>query len=206
MARQLRNALPNSVRVSASGNCVEFLPVVAGATYIGKGPDNENLAAATNTINTAPFSTAAGSGQHAVIGALTSSEIYSTGSPNGRADISTYDGTAATPSVTLTGNHRFIRNSAQQRVFIADSPLRFCLIGSDLWQYSGYGLDTGSLTDVNPGGDAALMAEGVGTSTQAFDVSIGTEDINTLVALNLTFTRGETTVDLQQEVLVRNVP
>lgn len=36
ISRQLRIAVPNSLRVSASGNCVEFFPSVAGANYIGE--------------------------------------------------------------------------------------------------------------------------------------------------------------------------
>lgn len=206
MTRQIRNAVPNSVRASASGSCIEFLPTVAGATYIGNVPASENLAPSSATIYTAPFSTNIGSGRHAVIGGLSNTEIYSTGSPNARADVSTFNGNAATPSITLTTSHRFIRNSAQHRVYLADDPLRFCLVGGSLLQYSGYGLVTSSINDADPGGATDLMGEGVGTRSQAFLVSIGTEDINTIVSIDLTFTRGETTVDLQQEALVRNVP
>ncbi|VUD56776.1 hypothetical protein TDB9533_02393 [Thalassocella blandensis] len=206
MTRQLRNAVPNSIRVSSSGNCIEFMPMVAGATYIGSVPDTENSAPATTTINTAPFTTSAGAGLHAVIGALQGSEIYANGSPNGRAPISGFNGGAASPFITLSSSHRFIRNSVQQRVYIADDPLRFCLIGAELYQYSGYGFNTGVVTDVSPGGDADLMGEDVGTGSSAFVISIGTEDINTIVSIDLTFTRNDSIVDLQQEVLVRNVP
>ena len=66
MARQLRIAVPNSIRVSGTGNCVEFLPVVAGVRYINDVPDEENGMLSTSSITTFNFSLGLGSANHVV--------------------------------------------------------------------------------------------------------------------------------------------
>lgn len=206
ITRQLRVALPNATRTSAGGNCIEFMPLVAGPTYLEQVPDVVNGMSDTSTIETAPFSLNGGSAEHAVIGGLQASEIYGTGRPLARADVSAINNTGAAPSVTLASNHRFLRNSARQRLFLGASPKRFCLIGSELYLYSDYGFVTSSVNDLDPGGQVSLMAEGVTTTSQAFTVSLGTEDVNTLIYIDLLFERNGSRVALQQEVHVRNVP
>jgi len=207
MTRQVRIALPNSVRVSATGNCVEVLPVVSGASYLNDVPDTENMAAPVTSINTAPFSLGLGSANHVSIGALNTAEIYATGSPSGRVDIGALGAGPIYTAVPLAASHRFDRNSITRRVFIADDPLRFCLIASTLFEYSGYGLSTAALTDIPPGGvSPSIMAENVSTGTQAFILSQGSEDVNTSLDISLSFTLGGEQVTLNQQVLVRNVP
>ncbi len=206
MTRQIRIALPNSVRVSATGNCVELLPVVAGASYLGDVPDAENMAPAIATINTAPFSLGLGSANHVSVGALDAAEIYAVGSPNGRVGIGALGVGPTYTAIPLAGAHRFARNSLTRRVFIADDPRRFCLLGTTLLRYSGYGLSTAALTDAPPGGASATMAENVATGSQAFLLSQGTEDINTSLSISLDFTQGGAQVSLNQQILVRNVP
>jgi len=34
ITREVRNALPNSVRVTADGKCVEFIPILASSSYV----------------------------------------------------------------------------------------------------------------------------------------------------------------------------
>ncbi len=207
MTRQIRLALPNSVRVSGTGNCVEFMPVVAGANYLSPVPDAENGALATTSINTAPFTLGLGSANHVTVGALDASEIYSTGTPNSRVGLASLIGASPYTGVNLSSAHSFLRNSVSERIFIADNPIRFCLIGTTLFQYSGYGLLTTALTDTPPGsGTTTTMAEAVGTSGQAFTLSQGTEDVNTALGVSLDFSQNEQQATLTQDILVRNVP
>src|SRR6187431_2626926 len=42
MTRQLRIALPYSVRITNNGNCAEFMPIAAGGHYFDPVPDAEN--------------------------------------------------------------------------------------------------------------------------------------------------------------------
>ncbi|MFL0802103.1 MAG: type II secretion system GspH family protein [Agarilytica sp.] len=206
MTRQIRIALPNSVRVSPSGNCVEFLPIVAGTTYLNDVPDSGNAAASVNSVTTAPFSLGLGSVNHISIGALVSTEIYSSGSPNSRVSAGALGAGPPYTVVNFSGLHVFDRNSVNQRIFLTDDPLRFCLIGSTLYRYSNYGLLTSALSDLDPGGDVSVMGDDVGTSTQAFVLSQGSENFNTSIDVSLDFSNGSNQITLSQQILVRNVP
>lgn len=206
ISRQLRIALPNSLRVSASGNCVEFLPSVAGANYVGELPDSSNSAPVVASITTAPFIVEMGTGNHAIVGALSNSEIYTTGSPAGRVGISALTGGPHT-SITLSTAHRFNRNSINKRVYIAGNPVRFCYSANSVVRYSGYGLVAGALTDSPPGGAANdIMALNVNSPGTVFSLSPGSQDRNTAVLFSLTFVQGDEQVTLNHKVVVRNVP
>lgn len=206
ITRQIRVAVPNSVRVSGTGNCVEFMPLVSGATYIGDLPDSDNGAAAVATVSTAPFSLGLGSANHVTVGALTSTEIYANGSPNGRVGAGALGAGPPYTSVNFSSAHQFIRNSVNQRIFLSDNPKRFCLIGTTLYEYSSYGFSTAALSDLDPGGSSSVMAEDVSTSGQAFTLTAGSENLNTALDVSLNFSAGSNQITLTQQVLVRNVP
>lgn len=206
MTRQLRIASPNSTRVSASGNCVEFLPIVAGVRYVEDVPDIDNGVSMRSTIRTAPYTLGLGSARHAIVGALVDSEIYTSGSLNSRVNVNNLGAGPPFSTINLTSNHRFIRNSSQRRVYLTDNPQRFCLIGTTLFRYSNYGLSTTGLSDINPGGAVDVMAENVATTSRAFSISLGSEDFNTVVDIDLNFLQGNNQVALRQQVLIRNVP
>lgn len=208
VARQARLSVPYSVRVSASGNCVEFMPSVAGANYFSPVPDVENNAADISSLATSAFSITRGVGRHALIGALSSSDIYANGNPLGRVAISSI-GLGSYSSLTFTAGHQFTRNSINRRVFVADNPLRFCFASgsSQFVRYTNYGLNTGSVTDSAPSGvTTTLMADNVSASQLVFVLSAGSEDRNALLTMVLTFSEGEQSVSLSNKILIRNVP
>ncbi|MGV8836047.1 PulJ/GspJ family protein, partial [Cellvibrio sp.] len=80
MTRQLRIALPYSVRVTNGGNCLEFMPIAAGGNYFDPVPDNENLAALRTNIPASPVPVPAdfGTPVFVTIGAMSATEIYGT--------------------------------------------------------------------------------------------------------------------------------
>ncbi len=207
MARQIRIAVPNSVRVSGSGNCIEFMPIVAGANYLSDVPDNQNLAPATSNIPTSPFSQDFGTAAHVIVAGLDTNEIYATGSGISRVGVGALGAGPSYNSIPLASAHRFFRNSNSRRVFIAANPQRFCLIGTSLLEYSGYGLSTAAISDLAPmGSNSSVISENVSANGVAFALSAGSEDINTSVDIALSFSNGGNSVSLTQQVLIRNVP
>lgn len=205
MHRQLRIALPYSVRISASGNCLEFMQLTAGASYLGLLPDASNGAPAINVIDTAPFVLGLGNASHVAVGAMSAGEVYTTATVASRAGVSGLNGSPAT-QISLTANHRFIRNSINERVYLMDNPERFCIAGNTLVHYSGYGLLTGVLTDADPGGQTALLSEDINAGAPTFSLSPATETRSALVDVNFGVSRNGETVSFNQQMLIRNVP
>lgn len=78
MTRQVRGALPNSVRVVSSGgtdNCLEFLPIAGGGNYVQLLPDQANGAPGVGSISPAPYSVTFGSARYVSVGAFSAAEI-----------------------------------------------------------------------------------------------------------------------------------
>lgn len=205
MTRQLRLAVPNSLRVSSSGACIEFFPLVGGANYLNDLPDNENMAPPTSSIAVSPLLTDLGSPAYVIIGALSATDIYTSGSPSARVGLASTSGTPIN-TLNLSSSHRFIRNSISKRVFVADNPKRFCVSGGSLLLYHSYGVDTGPLTDASPGGTIVLMSLEVAASGTAFALAPGSENRNAAALISLVYSGNGEQVELNQEVLVRNVP
>lgn len=205
MSRQLRIALPHSLRVSASGSCIEFMQITGGANYQGILPDMSNGAPAVSVINTAPFTLSLGGGLHVAVGAMLDAEIYSTSSSASRASVSALIGAPIT-QINVSSPHRFIRNSINERVYVMEDPERFCVLGSKIWHYSHYGLDTGALSDGSPGGDSALMSDDVVPGAPSFALSPATESRNTLIEIKFSIRRNDESLKIEHQVQVRNVP
>lgn len=206
MSRQLRGAVPNSIRISATGRCVEFLPTVAGANYVKDVADEANMATGTSSIETSRFTLGLGVPAYAVIGAYQPSEIYTFTSPSSRVDLAAPLSGGSFTSVNFSGSHKFKRNSTRKRVFIAAMPRRFCVLGTELFMYSGYTLLT-ILSDTPPAdGLVALMASNVAANGVAFVLSSGTQDRNAALEIEMQFMENNSLLTLNQQVLLRNVP
>ncbi|MCR6653938.1 MAG: prepilin-type N-terminal cleavage/methylation domain-containing protein [Cellvibrionaceae bacterium] len=205
MTRELRMALPNAVRVSSGGQCLEFLPVLAAANYHGLVADQINNQAEQTQIQTGSFSIQDASARHLVIAPFSPADVYMSGKPSARIGIASL-GSGTYTAVSLSSSHRFIRNSPKKRLFIASDPVRFCITGGNLVRYSGYGFSTAALGTGNPGGTAALMAHEVAPVGTAFSLSPAAQDRGMLVRMQLRFSAAGTGIDLNHQALIRNVP
>ena len=198
MTRQLRDALPYSVRIVNSGNCVEFMPIAAGGNYLDAVPDQANGAAATINIPVSPYVIDFGTAQHVTIGALAASEIYGAGAQS-RAGFSS--GSTAT-NVQLTAGKQWLRNSINQRFYLLDNPHAFCVVGNELRAYED--LDVND-ANVNLASTYALLSRSV-TATTPFVLQAGSENRNTLVTMDITFAKDSESMQFVQGVMIRNVP
>jgi len=207
MTRQLRQSVPNAVRVSGSGNCIEFLPALIGVRYLNSLPDESNGAPLVSSITTASFSLPSGSADHVLVAPMITTEVYTVIGDRSRASAGVFGAGPVYTAIPLAANHRFLRNSLVNRVVIAEDPKRFCLSGGNLLRYNGYGLLSSALTDTAPvGGIPAIMGRNVSTSSAAFSLSGNSVNRNAVVNISLNFTEGSQTVTLNQQVFVRNVP
>ncbi len=204
MTRQLRIALPYSVRILNSGQCIEFMPIVAGGNYLNPIPDAANGASATTQIAVAPYTsvTTYGAARHVAIGALNSDEIYISPYISRAA----YNNTSTTTLIQLGAAKSWQRNSFNKRFYLLADPQAFCLVGADLHFYSDIPITN---TSVSVGTGASIIARNVAvvdSATAPFSLEMGSENRNTRINIALKFSRSGESINFTQGVLIRNVP
>jgi len=235
IARELRNALPNSIRTNAS--CIEFMPIVASGNY-----QDRSLTYSTGTAS-APLPVAGTSSAAASFDALALSfapqagknyyvSVYplgpgaGSGNPYSGADPGALFPYASKSAAGLPTNvmrlsmnsaHRFARNAPMRRLFVVGQPVSFCVAGTDLRRYADYGILAVQPTPSSSAlaGKGALLAQHVqlndnGATVTPFRYAPGTLYRTALVRLDLRFKRnvqgGDEWVRLNHEVQIRNVP
>lgn len=195
MTRQLRMALPNSVRILNGGSCIEFMPVVAGGNYFNPVADGINGVTPTASIPASLVTVDFGTARHLVIGANQVTEIY--GAVGAARE--TYNGYASNALQIATAK-QWARNSMGKRYYLLDNPLAFCVVGTELRFY-------GNLTvmDTPPAGTFDILAKGITTATP-FSLAAGSENRNTRIDIALGVSSSGETLTYTQGVFIRNVP
>ena len=222
--REVRNSVPNSARVysgttgGSDYQCLEFVPVKWAASYYdlprAANPDETftavSLTAATDNL------TATGSHyDRLIVYATRQSQIYSEddGAKKRRWSKLANDITLATPprdiELTVATGYLFQRTSPQQRLFVGQAPVSYCVIGDELARYSDYGwIRTGNaLPSVPP----QLMGENItnllSPVTVPFIVENATLYENNIVHIVLTYqTDAGERLFYNQEVHIPNAP
>jgi MSHA biogenesis protein MshO len=227
MGRDLRAALPNSVRVSASGSvtALELLATADGARYQDSGPLSNPALALDLTAADGAFATTVPFTQVNV--PWTSSayflSIYNVGVPGAdayqMANVITPAGTTITISagatanqdlVTLSPAFQFAFGSPGQRVFLVSGPVSYLCdtAAATLTRYSSY-----TIANAQPASAAALNAAGASAALVAsnvagcqFVLSAGTAQRNALATLTLQIAQSGESVQLLHQVEVVNAP
>jgi MSHA biogenesis protein MshO len=212
MAREIRRALPNSIRISGGGTQIEMINTVQGARYRGSPPGNPanvlNFAIADNSFNVFGQLLPTGTlGGHRLV-------IYNLGIAG--ADAYSFDPViSAASNITITDDnapatageqtvtlddvpHQFAFQSPRQRVFLVDTAIGYtCNLGP------------GTLTRDTHAIGAAFAAGVMVTryvSACTFTYSAGTAERAGLVTLALTLTDGGESAQILHQVHVDNVP
>lgn len=232
LALELHNALPNSIRVKditgGGGECIEFVPVLGGTTYInpvfnGSAVPNftviDFIEGATVTIPADP------NGMFAVIYPRNRARLYKDGAltPT-RSTLHSISsivniGASALTTINISPNGRYRRRSPAERLFVVSKPVSFCVVGDKLYRYSNYGfvenqsvaeLPGGSLPNYTSAPDKTLITDGVSNTTPTLLAAfkVGNQNLarNSLVAIQLRMRSGNEVVLLKHEVLTRSVP
>jgi MSHA biogenesis protein MshO len=205
--RRLRNVLPNSIRISVSGRCIEYFPIAIGSST------TDPVLPSTTSLATPPFTLNSGGNHYATIAVFTASELYVSALPSpgliAATTLSTPNTYSAIP-LARAGGHTFTRISPTQRVYLVSDPQRFCVTGTgNLLHYTGYGINnTNPISDSAPAGaSSSLLAEHLNIAgATSFVYTPGTLASNALVQVNLAFSTGGEGVNMSHEVQIRNVP
>jgi MSHA biogenesis protein MshO len=216
MARELRTALPNSVRVAGGGTYLEFLPVRSAGRY-------RAALTAGGTGNLLDFSSTSDT-SFDVLGPAVSAQagdqlvVHNLGLPgadayegSSRRAVTSTGASLATVAYTVGGT-QFPYASPHQRFHIVGTPVSFgCtpLAGGagSLRRYTGYAIQstqpTATLSALS-GANNALLSPWV--SACAFTYSAGATTRNAVVTLRLTLTNGGESISLLQQVQVEGSP
>ena len=231
MQRDIRRALPNSIRVNAAGTAIEMINTVEGARYRdAPPPGNPNNRLVFNALDT-DFDVLGNLNSLGVTGLRLS--IYNIGNvdlagvpiagENAYAG-NNLDGTnvvsPASTAITITnsgnedhiniggGGFQFSFESPNNRVYLVDSGISYICSGGQLLRYSNYDF-TNTNQPVPPAGAgvvSALMADNIGNCIFTYDP--GSPSRSGLMTLDLSVTDAATgeTVRLLHQVHVDNAP
>jgi MSHA biogenesis protein MshO len=228
IGRDLRAALPNSVRVSASGSvtALELLATADGARYQDSGPLSNPALALDFTAPDGAFATTVPFTQVPLpcISCAYRLSIYNVGVPGADAyeaaskvitpaDTTITISAGATANqdlVTLSSTFQFAFGSPGQRVFLVSGPVSYLCdtTAATLTRYSGYTIASAQTTSAAvlnaAGASSALVASNV-TGCQ-FVMSAGTAQRNGLATLTLQIAQSGESVQLLHQVEVVNAP
>lgn len=211
ITRDLRNALPNSVRIGGSGKFIEFIETTGGGRYRGElsstGSGNIlDFTVADSSFDV--FGPVPAAGSHLVVYNLYSSGAVSNAySGDNRAALSSVAST-----VTLTAPTLFPASSPAQRFHIVSGPVVYGCTGGQLVRYSGHGYSAsiGVMPPVT--GSSAVLAGNVDVNECSFSYTEGslgesTGTVTIILQINSTSAGGDVEkVRMFQQVQIGNAP
>ena len=220
LARDLRTALPNSVRVTAVGTTMylEFIPTVGGGRYRqyptaaggGNPLDFSSADGAFDVIGPVPVY---GNTHQVVVFNLGPGSAADAYAGNNRAAVTSSNANAAlfstdTAAHTLTfAATTFPQPSPAARFHLVDTPVTYeCNPGAgELRRYRAYPFSTVQPMPPGAGGVAEVLAAGVAECTIAYDPSV-TRTRTGLVTLWIRLEEEGESVRLVHQVHVQNLP
>ncbi|MBO2592587.1 PilW family protein [Shewanella algae] len=208
LSRELRNAVPSSLRLQSSSQlqCLEFLPISASGSYLSL-PLAPDVQADTATVF-AP-APAISAGEQLLVYPLTNAAIYGSGSNKRHAiDKVVLNGSQLTLQFAAAVN--FAEASPAKRFYVAGQPVSYCFspVNGSIRRYSNYGYHASQpLPDTM--GTGALMAEGLSNdiaTNPAVQLLPATLVNNAIVQLRPEFSVVGEHFQYQHQVQVINVP
>jgi MSHA biogenesis protein MshO len=228
LARDVRRALPNSVRTTVAGgvSAVELLGTVDGGRYRAAPPGSTDqvldFTAADGSFDVlGPFTQIAkpwsSTSHHLAIynvgvPGADAFELANVITPAGTTIAVAADGATGEDRVTLSPAFRFAYGSPTKRVFLVDGPVTYLCdtITGTLMRYRGYAIDSNQANRdshgelLGAGATASLMANQlVGCS---FAYTPGTAERAGLLTIEISVRAQGETISLLSQVHVDNVP
>lgn len=217
MTRELRSALPNSVRVNTDSltyQCIEFVPIEASTTYLAM-PIIPDAAASTGIVILDNTASAIRVNQFAWVYPLVDADVYSSARQK-RAQVKTIAISGNQVTLTFTAPTRFAEASPRQRIYFGFSPVSYCFekgaSGNDLQivRYAGYNFNSVQPNPANMG-TGVLMAQSVANrldNSNDLPLLLTPSSLvnNAMVHLQPRFNVNGETFQYRHQVQVINVP
>jgi MSHA biogenesis protein MshO len=223
VAREVRRALPNSIRATTSGGltAVEIVNIVDGARYrdenatgLGDATDILDFSVADTSFNLlGQFHGLAGfAANHRIVIYNTSLAIYTSAAvPVSPGIVTPAGGLTLAASVNYPNETKitipafqFSQHSPGQRVFVIEDPVSYVCNPSagTIVRYSGYGFSI--LQSTAPGGTASTVISKLSSCSMTY--LPGTLNRGGIMVFELTIADGSENIDLFHQVHVVNVP
>jgi len=212
MERELRTALPNSVRVRSDGMAIEFIPTIGATRYSTQSGDTLRFDVIDTTFNVLTNVPGVNSTHWMVVynvgpGTI-DSDAYApvnTTTSNRRAIVSTtptlwtITSSAALPDITFTPPHR---------VFAVSQPVMYVcdLTTQTLVRHENYGFNASFTTPVTP---STMLASGVYLCGWQYESNVVAQRSGIVVArlgLQRVTSQGTEQISLVNQVHVENTP
>lgn len=209
ISREVREALPQSIRVRTSGDihCVEFMNIINASTYL-----DLPASGSVTSFNAVEFDLNFSAGLLVAIMPIDAASIYS-GSGT-LANVASVVDVGNEVTINLTAPTTFSRRSPQNRFYLLNSPVSFCLNNNNgqITRYSSY--TTSGTQPVPPtGGSSALMADNFSANGTVFNYQAGTLTRAGLLQMNFRIQNrsrnlagNSESFEVFHEVHIRNVP
>ncbi len=229
IGRDVRRALPNSVRITTNGSitALELLNVVEGVRYrAGPPPGDANARLIFNTADgafnsiglfnaiTKPFSSTTHylSVYNVGVAGANAYELSNVITPPGTQIDIDAAAEAGEDNVQLDPWFQFAYPSPRQRIYLIDTPVSFLCdtATGNLTRYAGYTIATNQADRdsaaelLAAGGEAALMSDNLTACT--FTFTPGTAQRDGLVTMSLTVADAGESIVLLQQAHIDNVP
>ncbi len=211
MQRDIRRALPNSIRITNSGKTIELLHINEGGRYRAK--KNSTCVPSTNTSPCNPLKFTSADISFDIIGTLNDVPtgklvVYNLGvSPaNAYADenVASIDTANSTvTSIAISPAKKFPLESPEQRFFMVDTPVTYScdLINKQLIRYDGYTIVSGTPTL----GTGAIQTQYISACDFSYDAGSSVRAGLVTISLALTDDANES-ITLIHQVHVDNQP
>ncbi|MCK4502599.1 MAG: prepilin-type N-terminal cleavage/methylation domain-containing protein [Desulfuromonadales bacterium] len=207
MQRDIRHALPNSIRIDSTGHYLEILNTVGGGRYRlypdgGSGDSldfsgNDNGFDVLGDLHTIPVT-----GQHLVVYNISTSGASGNAYASSPDNMAVVGAGSSVAHVNLNPGFNFANGSPYQRFFIVDQPITYACEGGSLNRYAGYGFNVAQ--PAPPAGTPDLVSQGI--SGCQFNYDPGASQRAGLVTLELSLTEAGETITLLHQVHVVNTP
>ncbi|MCF6251250.1 MAG: type II secretion system GspH family protein [Methylococcaceae bacterium] len=207
MQRDIRRALPNSIRISNSGSAIELLHTIDGGRYRAKLASDGSgevldFTGADSQFDVLGPLNAIPAGELVIYNlGSTTANAYAASPNNNRATIKT---TSTTNSIVLTSAKLFPFQSPQQRFFIVDTPISYHCVNGELRRYDNYSI---SSTTPNLASLSYKLQARASTLTCIFNYDPGSSTRSGLVTIEITLTdEANESANLIHQVHVDNQP
>ncbi|MEE4245310.1 MAG: type II secretion system protein [Kangiellaceae bacterium] len=210
IGREVREAMPNSIRVNGANNCVEFVPIVAATRYTQlptTSPDTSitvvepDVANNISGLNTANL--------FVLVIPLNINEVYNTAVGH-VATVTGFTKLGGNLTEVTINSARFNRRSPGDRIFFVRQPVSFCGDGNNLSRYDNYGFNIGQPAPAAMGPanlilDQVLLNDGA-AAINLFTYNSGTLNRSAVLNINFRLAGRNESIKVEHEVHVRNFP